>query len=58
MKLQKFFMDLKASKKAEKTAKETFEGKGLGKDLPEIKVKFEIFEKGVNILDFLSKNKI
>ena len=28
-----------ASKKAEQTAKETFEGSGLGFDLPEIKIK-------------------
>jgi tyrosyl-tRNA synthetase len=47
-----------ASKKAEQTAKETFEGGGLGSDLPEIKIKSSEIEKGVNILDFLSKNKI
>ena len=47
-----------ASKKAEQTAKETFEGDGLGSDLPEIKMKLSEIEKGVNILDFLSKNKI
>jgi len=47
-----------ASKKAEQTAKETFEGDGLGSDLPEIKIKLSEIEKGVNILDFLSKNKI
>ena len=47
-----------ASKKAEQTAKETFEGDGLGSDLPKIKIKLSEIEKGVNILDFLSKNKI
>ena len=47
-----------ASKKAEKTAKETFEGSGLGADLPEIKLKLNEINKGVNLLDFLSKNKI
>ena len=47
-----------ASKKAEQTAKETFESGGLGSDLPEIKIKSSEIEKGVNILDFLSKNKI
>ena len=47
-----------ASKKAEKTAKETFEGSGLGADLPEIKLKLNEISKGVSLLDFLSKNKI
>ena len=47
-----------ASKKAEKTAKDTFEGKGFGFSLPEIKVKSEDLKKGINLLDFLSNNKI
>ena len=47
-----------ASKKAEQTAKITFEGGGLGSDLPEIKIKFDEINKGINFLDFLSKNKI
>ena len=47
-----------ASKKAEKTAKDTFEGDGLGSDLPEIKIKSGEIEKGINILDLISKNKI
>ena len=47
-----------ASKKAELTAKDTFEGKGLGLDLPEIKVKLEEIKKGINILDLLSNKKI
>ena len=47
-----------ASKKAEETAKETFEGNGLGLDLPEIKVKSTEINKGINLLEFLSKNKI
>ena len=47
-----------ASLKAEQTAKKTFEEKGLGSDLPEIKVQFKEIEKGIHILDFLSKNKI
>ena len=37
MKLQKFYMESSASKKAEQTAKDTFEGKGIGSGLPEIK---------------------
>ncbi len=48
----------KASKKAEKTAKETFEQGGLGSDLPEIKIKLNEIKKGIKILDFISDNKI
>jgi len=47
-----------ASKKAEKTAKDTFDGAGLSSGLPEIKVKSNEIEQGINILDFISKNKI
>ena len=47
-----------ASKIAEKTAKETFEKKGLGLDLPEIKVKPDDVKKGIKLLDFLSDNNI
>ena len=47
-----------AAKKAEKTAKETFEGKGLGLGLPEIKISLYEIEKGIDLLDFLAKNKI
>ena len=47
-----------ASKKAEQTAKETFQEGGFGKELPEIKVTLNEIKKGVNILDFLSKNQI
>jgi tyrosyl-tRNA synthetase len=47
-----------ASNRAEKSAKETFEGGGLGLDLPEIKIKLSDINKGVNLLDFLSNNKI
>ena len=43
-----------ASKKAEKTAQETFVSGGLGVDLPIIKIKENFIKKGVNILDFLS----
>ena len=48
----------KASKEAEQTAKETFTGSGLGSSLPEIKVNLIDAKKGINFLDFLSKNKI
>ena len=47
-----------ASKKAEKTAKDTFEKGGLGLDLPEIKIKLDKIEKGINILDLIVDNKI
>jgi len=48
----------KSSKEAEQTAKETFTGSGLGSSLPEIKVNLIEAKKGINFLDFLSKNKI
>jgi len=47
-----------ASKKAEQSAKETFEGSGLGSELPEIKIKSSIISSGINLLDFLSDHKI
>ena len=47
-----------ASKKAEQTAKETFEGSGLGSELPEIKIKSGVISSGINLLDFLSDHKI
>ena len=48
----------KASKKAELTAKQTFEGKGLGSDLPEIKIKSKELQKGINFLDIILNNNI
>jgi tyrosyl-tRNA synthetase len=47
-----------ASKKAERTAIETFEGGGLGDDLPVVKLRSGELNKGINLLDFLSKNNI
>jgi tyrosyl-tRNA synthetase len=47
-----------ASKKAEQTAKDTFHGKGLGSNLPEILLKQNDIEKGIKLLEFLSKNQI
>ncbi len=47
-----------AAKKAEKTAKDTFEKGGLGSDLPEIKIKLSEVKKGINFLDLIAKNKI
>ena len=47
-----------ASKKAEKTAKDTFEKGMLGSDLPEVIIKLNDVQQGVNILDFIAENKI
>ncbi len=47
-----------ASKKAEKTAKDTFEKGALGVGLPEIKIKSYKIKKGINILDLIVDNKI
>ena len=47
-----------ASKKAEQTAKETFNEGGIGSGLPEIKIKFDELEKGIKILDLIANNKI
>ena len=47
-----------ASKKAAQTAKETFEAGGIGSDLPEIKIASSEIDKGISLLDFLSKNKV
>jgi tyrosyl-tRNA synthetase len=47
-----------ASKKAEQTAKKTFSEGSVGSDLPEIKIKSSEIIKGINLLDFLSTNKV
>ena len=47
-----------ASKKAEQTAKDTFEGDGLGLDLPEIQIRVEKIKKGINFLEFIANNNI
>ena len=47
-----------ASKKAEQTAKDTFEGRGLSENLPELKIKPLDLKKGISLLDFLTNNKI
>ncbi len=43
---------------AEKTAKETFDGSGVGKNLPEIKINKKLIDQGIYILDLISNNKI
>ena len=47
-----------ASKKAEQTAEKTFKDRGVGSDLPEIKIKNNEIIKGIGLLDFLSNSKI
>ncbi len=48
----------KAARESENTAKETFHGTGISKNLPEINISQSELEKGINILDLLSSNKI
>ena len=48
----------KISKESEKTASETFHGSGVGKNLPEIKIKKSHLENGISILDLLSSHNI
>ncbi len=47
-----------ASKKAERTALETFKVGGVSKNLPEMKVAKTLLQNGVKILDLLSTNNI
>ncbi|MDC0473129.1 tyrosine--tRNA ligase [Pelagibacteraceae bacterium] len=48
----------KSASDAEKTAQETFQGKGIGKDLPEITFKKSQIQKGIDILELLTISKI
>ena len=48
----------KAAKDSEKTASDTFLFKGVGKNLPEIKIDRKEIEKGINILELLNKTNI
>ena len=47
-----------AANNAEKTARDTFEKGGIGKNLPEIKIDKKTLKKGINILDLISSNNI
>ncbi len=47
-----------ASKKAEQTAKDTFERGGLGSDLPEIYVDLDKVKIGIKILDLITDNNV
>ena len=48
----------KKSKESESTAKETFTGSGIGKNLPVISIKNSIIKSGINIVDFIDATKI
>ncbi len=48
----------KAAKESESTAKETFHGTGIGKNLPEINISQSQLEKGINILNLLASSNI
>ena len=55
---RKIFFGEKASNKAERSAKDTFAGGGIGSDLPEIKIKFKEIEKGISLVDLVANKKI
>ena len=46
------------AKNAELTAKNTFENKSIGSDLPTVNIKKEIIKKGINIVDLVVLSKI
>ena len=48
----------KASEESANTAKETFQGSGVGKNLPQIQISKKIIKNGINILDLLVENEI
>jgi len=47
-----------ASQKAQQTAKNTFENKSIGMDLPSIKLKKEEISNGINIIDLVIKSNL
>ena len=47
-----------AAKKAEQTAKNTFEKGSIGEDLPSVKIKKEELLKGINIVDLVVNSKL
>ena len=46
-----------AAQKAEKSAKTTFDKKGIGSDLPEINIKSTIIKAGIKLIDLVANNK-
>jgi len=47
-----------SAKESESTAKETFDGSGVGQNLPVISIKESFLKKGINVIDFLDHSKI
>ena len=47
-----------AAKSAELTAKNTFEKRSIGKDLPSVNIKKEKFENGINIVDLVIESNL
>ena len=43
---------------SENTAKETFDGTGMGQNLPVILIKGTMLKNGINVVDFLNNTKI
>ena len=48
----------KKSKESANTAKETFEGSGIGENLPIILIKKSLLKNGINVIDFINNAKI
>jgi len=48
----------KAAEDSEETAKKTFDEKSIGKNLPILKIKKNIIENGINILDLVLQTKL
>ncbi len=48
----------KIAKESESTAKETFEGGGVGENLPIILIKKSLVKNGINVVEFLNNTKI
>jgi len=48
----------KKTREAEETAKETFDGKGIGKNLPETLIERSQLQKGISIIELIHSSKI
>ena len=48
----------KKAKESENTAKETFEGGGVGQNLPVVMIKEALLKNGINVIDFINNVKI
>ena len=54
----KIFHGEKKAIESENTAKETFDGTGMGQNLPVILIKGTMLKNGINVVDFLNNTKI